>query len=279
MADLKGKTIRGGIVSISFQVTKFFIRTISMVVLARILVPDDFGLVGMVTAITGIFDLVKDAGLSLVTVHRETINDEFTSTLFWMNMIIGIILCVIFFVFAPVLVSFYHEPRLGLVTRTFGIGFLFSAASAQHVALLQRQMRFSSMGMIDIASTILGIAVGITLALLGFKYWALVWMPITTSIFANICLWYTTSWIPIFPRKFGDIRSIFNWGGTVTLNAVIMYVAYNAEKVLLGRYWGTETLGIYGRAYNLINLPTSLLNSSIISPSINSKGFRPQIAA
>ena len=234
-----------------------------MVILARILVPEDFGLVGMVTAFTGFLGLFKDAGLSMVTVQRSSINDEQTSTLFWLNMGVGLLLCAASFAIAPVLVSFYHEPRLRSVTQILGIGFLFSAASAQHQALLQRQMRFSSLGMIDIVSQVSGIAVGITMALAGFGYWALVWMTLIVSFANMLCVWHTTSWIPMIPRRDVGIRSMFHFGGTVTVNAVIMYFAYNAEKVLLGRFWGAEALGIYGRAFNLINLPTGQLNAAI----------------
>lgn len=263
MKDLKERTLRSGFSKVIAQVANFVLRLGSLMVLARLLDPKDFGLVGMVTAITGVFSLFKDAGLSMVTVQRSTISNEQISTLFWINLLVGAILGVFSLAIAPLLASFYHEPRLFWVTVVLASGFILNAAGVQHSALLQRQMRFTTLALIDIVSLVFSIGVGIGMAMSGFKYWSLVGSALILPAISTICLWWATEWVPGLPRRKVGVRSMMLFGGMVTLNGLVMYVAYNIEKVLLGRYWGAMALGIYDRAYQLINIPTANLNSAI----------------
>ncbi len=263
MNDLKERTLRGGAAKVFAQGANFFLRLGSLMVLARLLDPKDFGLVGMVTAVTGVFSLFRDAGLSMATVQRTTISHEEVSTLFWLNMAVGVILGCLSLAIAPILVSFYQEPRLFYVTAVLGAGFLFNAAGVQHSALLQRQMRFVTLSVIETIALLISIAVGIGMALNGFGYWALVGMAVVLPAVSTICLWSLGIWVPGMPHRGAEIGSMVRFGGTTTLNSLVVYVAYNLEKVLLGRFWGAETLGYYGRAYQLVSIPTENLNSAI----------------
>lgn len=263
MDHLKTKAVRGGFIRIWTQAASFILRTGSLMVLARLLEPRDFGLVAMVTAVTGIFDLFKTAGLSIVTIQRHEISDEQVSTLFWINIGVGGLLSGLTFALAPALAAFYHEPRLFWIAFALAFGFLANAAGVQHSALLQRQMRFGTLAAIDMVCLLAYAAVGIGMALLGFGYWSLVGMALVLPLVSTACVWILCRWVPGRPRRGVGIRSMLKFGGTVTLDSLVTYIGYNAEKVLLGRFWGTEALGIYGRAYQLVNLPTRNLNSAI----------------
>jgi O-antigen/teichoic acid export membrane protein len=161
-----------------------------------------------------------------------------------------------------VLAAFYHDPRAVSVTGVLAAGFLFNGAGVQHSALLQRQMRFTTLAVVDTVSLLVSTAAGISLALAGYGYWALVGLAITAPVIATGCLWLATKWIPGRPSMQAGVHSMMRFGGMTTLNGLIMYVAYNLEKVLLGRFWGEAALGIYGRAYQLTNIPTDNLNSA-----------------
>lgn len=263
MEGLRGKIVRGGFARISSQAVVFSLRIVSLMILARLLNPKDFGLVGMVTAVTGVLSLFKDAGLSMVSVQRASISEEQISTLFWVNIFVGTILCLLSFVAAPILVDFYNEPRLFWVTVALGFGFLFNAIGVQHGALLQREMRFAALSIIDALSCFIGVAAGIGMAFSGLGYWALVGTTILTPAVYSVLVWLVSGWTPARPHRNVGLRSMFKFGGTVTLNGLVVYIAYNTEKVLLGRYWGAGPLGIYGRAYQLANIPTENLNSAI----------------
>jgi O-antigen/teichoic acid export membrane protein len=263
MSDLKAKALRGGFAKMCAQALNFSLRIGSMMILARALEPSDFGLVGMVTAVTGAFSLFKDAGLSVVTVQRAAITDDELSALFWVNMLVGLVLALFCVAAAPALVSFYGEPRLFWVACLSGAGFLFNAAGVQHSAILQRQMRFVALSVNDTLSWVGSLAIGIGLALAGFGYWALVWMTVSLPAISTAGLWLTTWWRPSMPSRKANVKGLIRSGGTVTLNMVIMYVAYNLDKILIGRIWGAAALGIYGRAYQLVNIPTENLNSAV----------------
>lgn len=263
MQDLREKAIRGGFAKVCAQAANFVLRLGSVMILARLLTPRDFGLVGMVTALTGVLGLFRDFGLSSAAIQRANVTEEQKSTLFWINMIVGGILAVVTWLMAPAISAFYHEPRLLGVTAALAVGFVFNAAGVQHGALLQRQMRFTTVAVIDTLAQALSIAVGIGMALLGYGPWSLVGMTLTAPLVTSSGGWIATRWVPGITRTWDGIRSMMRFGGTITLNSVVVYIGYNLEKVLLGRYWGADVVGIYGRAYQLTSIPTDNLNSSI----------------
>ena len=262
MNDLKQRTLRGGLAKIITQAANLLVRMGSLMVLARLLDPKDFGLVAMVTAITAVFSVFRDFGLSSAAVQRSSISSEQSSTLFWINLLVGVILSLLILAAAPFIVSFYHDHRLFGVTAVLATGFLFNAAGVQHSALLERQMRFTTLAVIDICALLISTTIGISMATLGFGYWALVASQTSTPLIYTTGYWLTTKWVPGRPHKGVGMRSMMHFGATVTLNSLVMYVANNLDKVLLGRFWGASTLGIYGRAYQLINIPVDGLNSA-----------------
>jgi O-antigen/teichoic acid export membrane protein len=261
--DLKRKTIRGALVSTFGQGASFVLRIGSMVVLARLLAPEDFGLVAMVTACTGFLDLFRDFGLSMATVQRTSISHAQLSMLFWINLAVGGLLAALCVATAPVLVAFYHEPRLLWISVVIGLGFVFNGAAAQHRAKLQRDMRFTVLTTLDVISFIVSVAVGVSMAAAGQSYWALVVMNVCPSAVGAAGIWAVAQWTPGPPQWGTEVRSLLGYGGTVTLDGIITFITYNADKVLLGRFCGPQALGIYGRAYQLVNIPTANLNSTI----------------
>jgi O-antigen/teichoic acid export membrane protein len=263
MKDLKEKTIRGGFVRLIAQAANFAFRLGSLMVLARMLGPQDFGLVGMVTAFTGVLNLFRDFGLSTASVQREEVSEDQLSTLFWINVAVGCVLTALALVSSPVLVSFYHERRLLRITMLLAPAFLLNALGVQHSALLQRQMRFTALSVINLGALLTSTLVGVAMARSGYGYWALVAMTVMMPFATTVGLWTAAAWIPGTPRRGVGLRSMVHFGGTLTLNGLVVYIAYNMEKVLLGRFWGAEAIGLYGRAYQLINIPTENLNSSV----------------
>ncbi len=263
MNDLKSRTIRGGSARIGSQGASFLLRIGSVMVLARLLEPKDFGLVGMVTAFTGVLSLFRDFGLSAATVQHANVTDEQTSALFWINTAVGLILAVATVCLAPAIGAFYHEPRLVLIAIGVSAGFLFNGAGVQHSAVLQRQMRFTALSLIDMISLIVSTGVAIGLAAAGYGYWALVSMAVCLPFSTTIGLWLASGWLPGRPRRRAGVRSMMRFGGLMTLNGLVVYVASNFDKVLLGRYWGVDAIGLYGRAYQLIRIPIDNLNGAV----------------
>jgi PST family polysaccharide transporter len=142
-------------------------------------------------------------------------------------------------------------------------GFVFGGAVAQHRAMLQRAMRFGAIAAIELGSLVLSTTVGIAVAVNSGGYWALVVIAVVQPALAAVGTWFATRWVPGWPSREAGIKSLLMFGGTITLNNLIVYVAYNADKVLLGRFWGAEALGIYGRAYQLINVANESLLATV----------------
>ena len=263
MKDLRERTVRGTLARVLTQSANLGLRVGVLAILARLLNPSDFGLVGMVAALTGILNLFRDFGLSAASVQHVELTEDQSTALFWINMAVGIVLAGITAASAHIIADFYREPRLYWVTLAMATTFIFNSAGNQHSAHLQRELRFTALSAIDTGSLVLGAALGIGGAMAGWGYWALVAMTVATPLSSAIALWIITSWIPRLPKLRAGIGSMIRFGSTLTINGTVVYVASNFEKVLLGRYWGADAIGIYGRAYQLIRIPTDTLTGSV----------------
>jgi O-antigen/teichoic acid export membrane protein len=266
--DLRQRTTRGALVSVVGQAGNLVLRTFSMVILARLLTPKDFGLVGMATAATGFLSLIKDAGLGVATVQQAVITEKQASALFWFNVVLGVSLAAMCAILAPLFVIFYGSPKLFWITIALGTCFIFNGAASQHRAVLQRSMRFGIMAVIDVIGLVASMALAIGMAIAGSGYWALVVMAVGQPALCAVGSWLATRWIPSWPQRTEGVRSMLMFGGKVTLSNIIVYMAYNTDKVLLGRFWGAEALGIYGRAFTL----SSVVNENLFS-AIGSVAF------
>lgn len=262
-AELGRRTARGAAVLFAGQAGSFALRFLWIVVIARLVTPEHFGLVGMVSAFTGLLSLFKDVGLSAATVQQEAVSNSQLSALFWINLLIGSVLALITAAAAPLLAAFYGDQRLVGITLALAATFIFYGAVAQPRALMQRRMQFGVLTLIDIGALITSMAFGVSLAFAGLGYWALVVMMIGQPFVMLVCVWGAAKWVPSPPRSAVGIRSMLRFGGIVSLNGFVMYVAYNLDKVLLGRVFGAEVLGLYGRAYQLVSLPTESLTSTL----------------
>jgi len=155
---------------------RFLIQMVSTVVLARLLTPADFGLIAMVTAVTGFASLFKDLGLSMATVQKAEVTHEQVSVLFWVNVAISVLIALITAALAPVIAWFYGDPRLTAVGMALSLAFVFGGLTVQHQALLRRQMRFTALAIIPIVAMVAAVMAAIISATLGAGYWALVIM-------------------------------------------------------------------------------------------------------
>ncbi len=267
-SDLKGRSVRGGLLTLTSQGIQFVVQSVSTVVLARLLTPSDFGLVAMVVAITGLATAFADLGLSEATIQRKEITHAQVSALFWVNAAIGLGLTLITMSLAPVLAWFYHEPRLVLITLIASLTFLIGGLRVQPDALLKRQMRFSAIAFRDVTSMGLAVPIAILIALRGGGYWALVSVPLTSNTIVMILSWVMVKWRPSWPRRGADVASMIAFGGNVAASYMIINLSRSADNVLIGRYWGAYPLGLYSRAYNLLMLPVRQLTGPVASVAV-----------
>ena len=268
--NLGGKAARGGAVAITSQGLKFFLSIAATAVMARLLTPEDYGLIGMVAFVTGFVAMYKDLGLSAATIQRTEITAEQISTLFWVNIALSVAITVITIAIAPLVAWFYGQPRLTWITVVTALGFLISGLAVQHEALLRRQMRFFALALIGLASVIAGYVVGIFLAWRGFSYWALVASQLAVAATSTILIVAACQWIPGLPKRDTGVRSMIRFGGNLTGFTTINYFSRNLDNLLIGRVWGAQQLGLYTRAYQLMGLPIDQVNEPITSVAVPS---------
>ncbi len=240
---------------------QFVLQSVSTIVLAHLLTPADFGLVAMVTAITGLGQAFADLGLSEATIQHPEINHDQVSKLFWINVSIGLVLTAITMCLAPFLVWFYHQPRLKAITLVVSLTFLIGGLRVQHDALLRRNMRFFSLAVRDIIAYVLAVPAAIVMAWRGAGYWAIVALPLILQVTQMTLSWVMAGWLPGPPRRDAKVRSLITFGGHVAASYLTINFTRSADSILIGWYWGAGPLGLYSRAMNLLLLPTRQLGT------------------
>lgn len=267
-AGLGARTARGGAVTFASQGFKFFLSIGATMVLGRLLRPTDYGLIGMVVVVTGFVSMFKDLGLSAATVQSEEITSVQVSTLFWMNVALSVGVGLLTIALAPAVAWFYGEPRLTPITMMYAFGFLFGGLTVQHEALLHRQMRFAAQAACEIVALLVTIAVTITLAWRGVGYWALVGGHLTTSFIYMVGIWAVCRWRPGRPARASGVRPLLRFGGNLTGFGVVNFFARNLDNMVIGRVWGSQQLGLYTKAYQLLTLPIDQINSPITTVAV-----------
>jgi O-antigen/teichoic acid export membrane protein len=253
--NLVDRSVRGGTVTIFGEATRFVLRLGSTAVLSRLLAPADFGLVAMVTTITGFVGILQGAGISMATVQQERINHAQVSTLFWVNVALAICLMLVTVALAPAIAWFYNDPRLTLITIALAATFLLSGLAIQHSALLRRQMQFGTIALVEVVALLASVLSGIMAAALGARHWSLVIMSLVASATGLILTWLFCSWRPASPQRGSGVRSMLIFGANLSIVDILSFVSRNADNLLVGAVWGAGPLGIYARAYQLLVLP------------------------
>ena len=267
-SDLRGRSVRGGVLNVTSQGAQFLIQSVATIVLARLLTPADFGLVAMVSTVTGLGQAFADLGLSEATIQRKEISHNQVSALFWINVAIGLGLMTITLILAPVLARFYREPRLVNITLLVSLTFLFGGLRVQPDAILKRQMRFAALAIRDVASYAVAVPIAIFMAWRGASYWALVALPLILNFNVMTLSWLMIKWRPSLPRRDAQVGSMIAFGGNVAASYFIITVSRSADNVLIGRYIGAGPLGLYSRAYNLLMLPVRQLSAPAASVAV-----------
>ncbi len=258
--SLKRRSVRSGAMTIASNYTTFLLNFVAIVILARLLTPQDYGLIAMVTSISGFILMFKEMGLSLATIQKDKITHGQVSTLFWINVGVSVLLTVILVAVAPLIAAFFDEPKLTPIAVALAVTTIFAGLSIQHQALLKRQMQFKLFAIIQVASVFVGVIVSIIAAFLGYEYWALVMGTIANAITNCIMTWWLCTWRPGKPVAFSEVRSMVMFGANVTGYAVLSYLSQKMDNILIGKYYGADQLGFYAKAYSLLMMPIQRIN-------------------
>ena len=237
------------------QASRIILQLVSLFVLSRLLQPSEYGLLAMATVATNFAFLLRDMGTGAAVVQKENLTEETTSTVFWLNVGMGLFLALALVIASPFLAIYFRIDRLAPVLCLLSIVFPITSASAVHQSLLERRSGFKTMARIEIVSSLVGLVVAITLALLGFGVYSLVWNMLASSICSSLQLRATSTWRPKKIWDMVELRSLWGFSGNLTGFNFINFFARNADSMVIGRVLGSVQLGIYSQAYKVMMFP------------------------
>jgi PST family polysaccharide transporter len=252
-SDLGRLALRGGTVSVAMQYGNSLLQIFGAIVLARLLGPEDFGLVAIVVVLTSFAPMLIDFGLGDATAQRCKLTSGQVSSLFWLSTGIGLTIAVIVAACSPLIASIYREPRLEAIALYTAIIFVPFGVSNQHLALLRRTMQFAKIAKIQILSTLAGNAVAIFMAISGYGYWALVFRSIVSSLCVAIGAWLACGWRPNFPVLDEEVKSMVGFGLQVVAFSVTYSIGRAVDVIGLGLFYRPDEVGYYQNAMTLYN--------------------------
>jgi O-antigen/teichoic acid export membrane protein len=250
-AKVGSGTFWSALARVSVQVVSF----ISAAVVARKLGPDAYGVMNMAQIAIGLLTLFREVGIGSAVVQRREINQEFLSSLFWMNMVLGCVATLICLGSAPFFATFFKQPQVASLLQFLALGFLLTSTTTIHVGLLMRKMSFRGLAIIEILSAVLSLAVAVTFAYSGAGVWSLVASTLAYSTTTTLGTLLIAKWWPAMYFAWKDIRSIMSFSAGLSGFNLVNYFARNADNILIGKYLGTRPLGFYQFAYMVMLYP------------------------
>jgi PST family polysaccharide transporter len=263
------QTSFGGLIAVASQITRLMIQLAGVAILARLLDPADFGLVAMAATVAGFVSLFGDLGLSTATLQRKTLTQAMVSTLFYVGLAVALFVTVVTMLLSGVASQFYGDPRVGPLTIGLALAIPLAAAGAQHGALMARGMRWVAIQ----AAAITGQATGLTIAILiawrtDLGYWALVAQVVVGQLCTLVMQWSACKWRPSMTLGIQQTFREIGFGVNLTGFGLANYFHRQIDNVMIGKRWGEAELGFYTRAYSLVALPMTMVNSAIGSAVI-----------
>lgn len=259
--ELGAQSVRGGAATLGGRALNSIIQVCSVLALARLLSPEDYGLVGMVAAIIGFVPMMVSLGTPDVITQRPSITEAEVGTLFWISLSVAGVLAVLLAVASPLIAKFYGEPRLIPIAAVSGLAFIASALHYHHCALLRRAMLFHDVAAIDTAANLLSSVVAILMAYYGLHYWAIAMRPVTSNLFTAVGAWWRTGWIPQWPSRNSDAKKTLKLGSSITGFTFVDFLGRSADRVAVGHTSGASALGLY---QNTLFIYDSVLETLVV---------------
>ncbi|MDQ1202928.1 lipopolysaccharide biosynthesis protein [Rhodococcus sp. SORGH_AS_0303] len=252
---------RGAAFSFAGQAAKIVVQLLGLVILSRLLGPEEYGLLAMVVAVVGIGELLRDFGLSAAAVQTKTLSEGQQSNLFWINTSIGFAFCLVVIATSSLLADFYDRPALKLIAICLSVTFLASGFSTQFRVKLNRDLRFGALAVIDVGAHVLGIAAAAIAAIAGLGVQALVLQLIVQTVSVSVLIPFVARWWPGRPRRGEHMSDLLKFGANVAATQLVAYLSRNVDSVVIGVRFGSVSLGLYDRAFQVFTSPLNQIQA------------------
>lgn len=261
--SLKEQAVSGMIWTFAQQFSTQGIGFIISVVLARLLLPAEFGIIGMIAIFMGVGGALVDSGLASSLIRTPDANEEDFSTVFYFNIIGSLFFYVLLYFLAPWIASFFDQPILKDITRVYGITFIINAFSTVQLTRLTQKMDFKTQMIVSVPALLGGGALGITLAYMGYGVWSLVWMKLLQSFLSSLQLWIVTKWKPSLIFNIAKFKYHFSFGYKLLLSGLLDTFFANFHTVIIGKLFLPSQLGFYSRANSVVQLPVQNISGAL----------------
>ena len=266
--SLTEKTVKGIGWNSMDRIANYGIGFIVGVVLARILSPEEYGLIGLVGVFTAIFNIILDSGLSTALIRKHGVTDTDYCTVFWMNLVLSFILTGILYISAPLIGRFFNRPELVPYVHAMSFILVINALSITQQVRLTKRIDFKTQTIISLIAHTLSGVIGIVMAVLGFGVWALVAQQMTSRLFTTVLLWIFNKWWPRLVFSWNSFKDLFNFSWKLLVAQIVNTVFNQVYQVVVGRVYSPATLGQYTRARQYGNLVSSTVGDVVLKVSL-----------
>lgn len=236
--------------------------TISLV-LARLLLPEEFGIIALLTVFVALSNTIINSGLNQALIQQKEVDALDYASVFYLNLILAGLMYGVLYLTAPLIADFYKEPELILLTRVLGLGLFLSSFGIIQSTRLTRELDFKTQMLVALPSQLLAGLAGVVMAYNGYSYWSLVVQQLLSQALVSAQLWWHSGWVPGWQFSWGRLRSLFRFGSRLMLSALLNTIFENLYTVLIGRFFTTAEVGFYSRANSTKQLPVSSISSAL----------------
>lgn len=260
-SDLKQTAAKGSgwsaIERLGSQGTQFLFG----IILTRILLPEDYGMVGLVLIFIAVGQTLVDAGFSSALIWKKNTTQTDYSSVYYFNIGVSLIIYIFFFFLAPLIARFYEKPELITLIRVICLNFIILSFGVIQQTILYKNFDIKTLAKVNFIGSLLGGILSVILALKGFGVWAIVVQILSKNIISTALLWIFKSWRPIWVFSMGSIKSLFNYGSKIMIAGLLYSIFQNLYFVIIGKIFPIVTLGYYTRAVQLSEFPVTTVSS------------------
>ncbi len=236
---------------------------IGSIVLARLLLPSDFGIIAMIAIFITLGNIILDSGLSSSLIRNNNNDNIDYSTVFFTNIFFGVGIYILLYLVAPLIASFFNQEILVQVIRTYSLVFLFTSFSSVQMTILIKEMKFKKIAILNIPSVFIGLIIGVFMAVSGYGVWSIIIMYLTTQFVLSLGLWLSSDWKPSFIFSKDRFFYHFNYGYKLLLANFLSGTTTNLYNAVVGKFYSLNTAGSFERAFTLNNYPLMVLTQII----------------
>ncbi|MFD0912577.1 lipopolysaccharide biosynthesis protein [Methylophilus luteus] len=259
--DLIKQSKRGVFTLISGQFFRFLVQIAAIVIMSRLLSADDYGLTAIVLSVVSIGEIFRDFGLSSAAIQAESLSQREKSNLFWLNTLIGLILSVVLFLSSWLIADFFHDARLIPISQVLAVVFVINGVATQYKAGLNRDLKLKEITVSESVAQFISTVAAIALAAYGIGYWAVVYQQVINYLLVLVLFAFYHGWIPSLPCFKTNVTHFSKFGLNMLGAQLLSQVIRSADTFIIGKFFGTDVLGIYNRAQQIVLISLNRINS------------------